>query len=324
MSNEFVPKDERVSSEKLYKEILVETQETYVLAFIDILGQKQELNKLNQDSLSHKETQKIFQKTAGKVLDLRDELNKNFEEFESFIHLEHKQEFKKEILPFNKLQISSLSDLITGFTSLEKRDNPMFLYSLALEGFLLSVGFTFINLLAKDIKVRGAIDIGVAVKVDQNEIYGQPLNWAYHLESNVADYPRILISGRTIKFLQNSYEKLNKELNTKYYKYSQSVAYEDFEPNFNKNYLNEKVSKLIAQDKDGNYILNYLGSAFIKHIKRGKAEQTVINAYKNLQVEFNKHQINSNTKLMSRYEKAIEYFHFALSQSYPELEKQLK
>jgi len=54
-----------------------------------------------------------------------------------------------------------------------------------------------IGLLSLSVKVpmRAGLDVGVATKIDDNEIYGPGLERAFYLESQLAEYPRFIVEG---------------------------------------------------------------------------------------------------------------------------------
>lgn len=79
-------------------------------------------------------------------------------------------------------------------------------------GLLLQLVFGLYRLFFKElgIFVRGAIDMGLLVHVENGPLFGPAMNQAYYLESEVAVYPRLLFSDAaynhlTITDLSNSY-----------------------------------------------------------------------------------------------------------------------
>jgi hypothetical protein len=49
--------------------------------------------------------------------------------------------------------------------------------------------------------IRGGIELGLAMDIDNDDIYGPALARAYTLESKVAQYPRIVIGEELILYL---------------------------------------------------------------------------------------------------------------------------
>jgi len=69
-------------------------------------------------------------------------------------------------------------------------------------GALFALAGVFLMFLSRSHVLRGAIDVGVASDVFPGELYGPAVESAYHLEKEVADYPRILIGERLLALLQ--------------------------------------------------------------------------------------------------------------------------
>ena len=51
--------------------------------------------------------------------------------------------------------------------------------------------------------IRGGMEIGTAAKMRENDVYGAALVEAYHLESNVARAPRIVVGEQLVSALQD-------------------------------------------------------------------------------------------------------------------------
>lgn len=96
---------------------------------------------------------------------------------------------------------------------------------------------------------RGAITIGKMYfpKIEENVLIGQGIAEAYKLESEIAIYPRIVVSDNLIKYIKN--EKINA------YPFSKDVIIE--------------LEELIKKDNDGVYFLDLLN----KNILRKKGEK---------------------------------------------------
>jgi hypothetical protein len=49
--------------------------------------------------------------------------------------------------------------------------------------------------------IRGGIDVGLAIDIDEGEIYGPVLDHAYHLEWKVAGGPRVVVGDTCVDYL---------------------------------------------------------------------------------------------------------------------------
>ena len=99
--------------------------------------------------------------------------------------------------------------------------------------------------------IRGSVDISWGVELHPGELYGAAVANAYELESEIAQYPRIVIGERVVEYLESS---------------SQNPHSNPFSE-FNRS-LAEICLGMIAIDFDGNYILDYLGKNFKEKLQK--------------------------------------------------------
>ena len=135
------------------------------------------------------------------------------------------------------------------------------------------------------------MDISWGVELYPGEIYGAAVANAYELESEIAQYPRIVVGERVVEYLKT--HSLNPESDI-YSEFNRSLA--------------EICLGMIAIDFDGNYILDYLGTGFKESITKTKHDQL----YK-LALQFVNEQLEywrkmNNTKLSMRYNHLSAYF----------------
>ena len=101
----------------------------------------------------------------------------------------------------------------------------------------------FLVMLSKEISLRGAIDIGKGLEHRLNgydELYGAALSNPYYLESNVANYPRIVIGKKLYDYL-----------------YGVSIVSVGEQSTDNIRFAKECLN-FTKRDSDGEYILDYL------------------------------------------------------------------
>jgi len=264
----------------------------YCACFIDLLGQR---DMYKSEGLLPKfetpEEKRVFiakwKKTIGAIRELQKDADKFVEA------MAYKNPELRKSLPREKRHIydemrrvepkqQRWSDGLVYYVSLKRSERkcPM---SDVFAIFALSGHLCFLGL-AKRLPLRGAIDIAWGIELHENELYGAIVAKAYELESKIAQYPRIVVSPRTIEYL---------EVN------SQMPTQDCFSQ------INKKLSFLcldmVEQDIDGHYILHYLGEGFQRHVSKGQHSLLYKKALEFVSQEFSRHQKAKNTKLAFRY-----------------------
>ncbi|RBQ31138.1 hypothetical protein CRU92_08175 [Arcobacter sp. FW59] len=260
--------------------------EQFVCSLIDILGQKQTLETLRC-------CEKDFKSNIYEIYDIFSKTYKNIERFRAYTShstdfvnkLKNKHNIDTGIIS-NPIEIKSFSDLITSYVSIrfdsEKKVQFQGIYFL-----LFSNCMTFLQMLSDGIPLRGGIDIGIGIKTEENEIYGNALVKAYNLETNVATSIRLVIG---------------KDL----YNYIDSISKGEIESNEITDY-NIAYAKLcqniIIQDCDGEYILDYLSEEF----KDMENFDSFVSKAKNFLKQ--KYEKNKDIQSVSKkYLRALKYF----------------
>lgn len=145
--------------------------------------------------------------------------------------------------------------------------------------------------LASEKPIRGAIDVAWAVEIHPGELYGAAVVRAYELESEVAQYPRIVVSERTIHFLEANRNNTEEDV------FSQ-----------NNRGLADICLSMIAQDTDGTWILNYLGHEFKDAVSYKQHDELYKRAYGYIEKQLAIHQKNRNSKLAFRYSHLLWFY----------------
>jgi hypothetical protein len=153
---------------------------------------------------------------------------------------------------------------------------------------------TFLLSMAAGHVCRGGIEIGIASEFYEGEIYGPALLEAYYLESEVAQYPRIVIGDQVINYLADMKRAEGLDPFTKL-----------------NNQMADICFSLFARDIDGNVLLDYLGEGFKKHmVPDGFHDDLKVipkMAYEFVEKEFEKWRKERNTKLSLRYNHLLNY-----------------
>ncbi|MHA6126313.1 hypothetical protein ACX3YD_08945 [Pseudomonas fluorescens group sp. PF-1] len=272
----------------------------YCACFIDLLGQKnslagQNLLPTDEDKQAQLDFLKVARESIGAISRLQGfaetfRKKPNISTFDlSKLDPEQLELYKKMSSAVPKQQ--RWSDGLVYYHSLQggQDDCPI---SAVYEIFALAGALCLFSL-STGYPIRGAIEISWGVELHDNELYGAIVANSYILESEVAKYPRIVIGEYTVRYLKGHL----------------SVAPDDKIDIYNRN-MATLCLDLIASDKDGRYILNYLGEDFRRQITQNEAPDMFKEAISYATSQLALHKINNNEKLTQRYEWLLEYFEF--------------
>lgn len=271
----------------------------YCVSFIDILGQRLQFQNEgllpNYESSEDKETfNNKVRNTIGRVHELQ-------RASDAFIKaaLGHKSPVREKLPPAHKRLYDELnqvhltqqrwSDGIVYFVSLREGDVkcPMGgVYTV-----LLAAGTICFVFLAGKLPVRGSIDIAWGTELHKGELYGPAIAKAYELESEVAQYPRIVVGPRVVDYLVANIKN------------SASDIYSQHNRNLAKTCLD-----ILALDFDGYHIIHYLGDGFREIITKDLHQELYQNSISFIHEQCKKWKTERNTKLALRYDHLLRYF----------------
>lgn len=270
----------------------------YCISFIDLLGQRDALKDqgLLPSFGSETERDQFFQTirdSIGSISALQDRSDAMMEAsarqspFCDSLSLEH-QCVWDEMLK-TKVSNQTWSDGLVSFVSLGNQEIkcPMNgIYNIiAHAGSLCFIG------LASKRPLRGAVEIAWGVELRPGELYGAAVARAYELESEVAQYPRIVVSDRTIGYLLHHINNPEKDV-------------------FAEN--NRDIAKLchsmLIKDTDGVAIVHYLGEKFQQAITQKQHPFLFIEAKNFILEQLATYNATKNTKLAFRYVNLLNYF----------------
>lgn len=156
--------------------------------------------------------------------------------------------------------------------------------------FALAGAVCFMGLAAKQ-PLRGAIEVSWGVELHPGELYGAAVARAYELESEVADYPRIVVGPHLINYLDlqssNPSEERNSQINRA---------------------LASLCKEMLMLDADGHWVLHYLGTAFRDSVTESAHKVLCRMAFAFINSQILDHQRTQNTKLAFRYARLHQYF----------------
>jgi len=269
----------------------------YLIIFFDLIGQRETLRKITGIPVSEVEKDQFLElvkKSVGRVLLLRRAFKSYFEGMTSHIPNtelvapEHRQDFiesQKTILHFY-----GLSDaIIIAVPLMNENENCT-----PINGIFSALTATCgIALLALSLKTpaRAGIDVGVGTQIDDREVYGPALARAYRIESELAEYPRLVIGRGLLSYLS----------------WVENQKYQTFFGEIAAN-MAKQCRKLMVQDADGRIMLDYLGNNIRELFKDKIEKEIVLNAWNYIQDQHKRHIEDGNDKLSSRYFRMIRYF----------------
>ncbi|MDD3906330.1 MAG: hypothetical protein PHS46_07395 [Candidatus Omnitrophica bacterium] len=231
----------------------------YIVAFIDVLGQKDAFNgisdipenkeqehKLNQ---AHSQTVLFVEKLRGYFYNFFNSYSAYAEEglIKVIIPEEKKEQFKE--MRKCILKHVRFSDCIQAFVPLEsvKYHAPC---AKGVVGVLGACGMSMLFSLSEGKSFRAGIDVGIGTELSSGEVYGPGFFSAYRLESEIAQYPRIVIGDTMVNYLANLCHSITQLPNQTIEDIQVCKA------------LAGMCEKMMTTDLDGRYILDYLGAGF--------------------------------------------------------------
>lgn len=279
----------------------------YAMAFIDILGQKDQFNALDERVLEH-DSRSLIEVHKNTVMYV-DRLRIMFEDFfkaiqapipPSTIHANNQQIYAEMMSA--DLIIQRYSDFIQAAVSLHTENY----HSRAVKGvFGLFMGCGSMLLLALSTKkaFRAGIDVGLGTLLDNGELYGPVAYRAYELESKIAKYPRIVVGSKLIEYLSGLLAETRQfegqtERDIKFCAMAASTC------------LN-----VISKDSDGTLIVDYLGPGFLDCLykdmndtDKAQYKANYRSAFKFVSEERDRWTGLNNAKLSGSYSRLLEYF----------------
>lgn len=263
----------------------------HLVAFLDVLGQSERFKKLRLPATleEHAEVGEVVRQTAGFVLDLRKAFDEQFRAFEAGSPNMHRHT-KKPLRP-NFIGISD--SLITSVPL--RNDGGDLVGIVTVYSALSAAAVVMLMALATKHALRGGIDVGLAVEMGPQEVYGTALARAYHLESKEAQYPRIVIGDELWRYFNAAIAQFEKQTTP----VGRSITA-----------IAKKTMELVAMDADGKRILDYLGQTMVDNAAPGGNHRDYIvrPAYEFVLAEQSRIRATGDAKLIERYDLFRKYF----------------
>lgn len=273
----------------------------YCLSFIDLLGQReavrgQGLLPALKSEAEERAFRAVIRDSVGAIIRLQRDaeammpgITEGLPDSPFRAQLSKEDQAIWDQMQFTRLTTQRWSDGLVSFVCLGDQQvkcpmNGVF-GVFALGGSLCFLG------LATQRPIRGAIDVAWGVELHAGELYGPAVAGAYELESEIAQYPRIVVGARAVGLLQA---------------YSANAEQDHFS-RFNHD-LAELCLNLLVQDADGYWILHYLGDTFQRAVTQKQHRFLYEKALAFVLQQMQQHQGSGNSKLAFRYSHLLEYF----------------
>lgn len=273
------------------------TFQYYLTVFIDLLGQKDSLKKLERVSdkkIDEKEFIESIKNSVGKVSLFR----KLFDEY--FIGAKSHVVNKDLVAPIHQedfIASQKLDIIFNGFSDSFIISVPLMNNDencTAMNGIFAAFGAICglgLCLLSVGVPCRAGLDVGLGTQINDREIYGLSLERAYYLENCLAEYPRYLIGEELVNYLV-SIE--NQKPTTPFGLIAKNLASE--------------CKKMIIRDTDGRLMLDFMGNVIRETNMDSIDKETVLKARDFITSMYQKYIDENNYKLSSRYYRLIAYF----------------
>ena len=280
------------------------TAQYYAVAFIDLLGQRAELRKFGdlpdqRDENAMKEFMALYSRTVRRVDVFHTAFKKFFEGFQQIslpemLRTQYEEKFGAQIAP-PKIGYKRFWDGIQIFVSMNEDENQ--LTAVGVWALLGACSGVFLVELSMGQPLRGGIDIGIGIELEENELYGNAVLKAYELENYTAKYPRIVIGDELMNYLRAKASATEPS--------SYTVLQRQFA---------ERCFGLITADTDGIQVLDYLSEDARKLLAVGDStiEKPTEDAYRYVLSALKKWGEERDSKLAFRYKLLKDYFDFRL------------
>jgi hypothetical protein len=273
----------------------------YCVLFLDLLGQRNEFRdqgwlKPHESEEEKKAFQEKIKQTIGRVLQVQTrvhrmlsgvlEQNKNFP-FRLSLTPEHQAVWDE--MQKTRITTQTWSDGVASYVNLG--DSEIKCQMNGIFGLFGLAGAECFQGLALRQPIRGAIDGSWGVEIRPGELYGPAVAHAYELESEVAQYPRIVVGEGVGNLLQAHISNQEKGV------------FADMDRT-----LAELCTRMLIRDVDGVLILHYLGDAFRESFTQEHHDGMYRDGLAFVTHELNRFKTAKDTKLAFRYGNLMHYF----------------
>ena len=273
----------------------------YMIGVFDVLGQSRKLREqagmpLGDDPAERQRVVANLKDTAGVVIGFRRLFRKFFEaaaqSTERAYSLPEPQRTEMLAAMASNVLLWGVSDAIFVAVPLTWERHPA---ARVVDVFrsLLAASSMWLVGLSTNHPIRGGMEIGTGIDLEPGEIYGQALEAAYHLESEVAGHPRIVVGTRCVEFLKAV--KRNESASGVGSELAAGGA--------------DLCLSMLREDRDGHTVVDGLSQTMLEQSRQvPDLRDQFVRAYDNVRTQCRVFRDAGDTKLAARYEALRAYF----------------
>lgn len=272
----------------------------YVVCLLDILGQKERLKewaRLPPDGQVNESLIQALKETVGKVLSYRDFFEQFFSQFgkdpeptPAFAGLS--EAHRKKFLRVRDCEVSTqqFSDTFLFYSPVINRYGDI--SGAALHRTLTAAAATLLVGLAAKAPIRGAITVGAGMEIESGNFYGPALAEAHQLESEIAQYPRVVLSQAADEFAHRTSDfSHDEEIELV------SAAYQE-----------QHIMTLLTEDTDQQVIVDFMGREVHSTVSHEpEMVKAASGAYRFVRAEARRFATEGDEKHAERYGRLLEY-----------------
>jgi hypothetical protein len=278
-----------------------------VCGFLDILGQKDELQKFEDKPLtdalvSDPEFNALVNKTFRSVEHLQSVVCEFLQSMDESVGKSIPGPIGDYVrrISDNPIKTFPFSDgiLLSLPLTLDKEIAPIY----GVFNMLSACSSSILQSLANETPVRGGIEIGTIGEIGPNVVYGPGVAAAYRLEAAVAQYPRIVLGDKLAKYILATCEMSTDDAQA-----LDHVSNPELFATAARKMANV-CKNMVLRDFDGNYIVHYLAPRELNGKAKDVTEVLVKHAGSFVLSQANTWQQKRNTRLSMRYSHLLQYF----------------
>lgn len=277
----------------------------YVVGFLDILNQKHYLNRWGtEDDINNKRIESL--EAIGKTLGTVHELRKMVTSFNtkynaatpvpSKLRISHPKKTETyERTANSRLESFAITDTVVFFAPANLEDGVAHMKSIF--GIMFGMAATHFHCLSNGVATRGSIEIGLGCNDLYADLYGPCIASAYQLESECAQYPRIVCGDGLTRFLDKT----------------QTETKDPQISPINRN-IAGFAKKFLTVDSDGNTIVDFAGEGMASLAIELQPDELARHLFRDQFVKMRsftssslKQFEGSNNKLHARYQMLDKY-----------------
>lgn len=177
----------------------------FLVAYLDLLGQRDELMKLVELPFSP-DTQEtvleILQRSAARVKVIRDAFALYFSAAISNAENTPEHQLRSDIFDSIGFRQTGFADSFVIAVPLEHQYGPV-AAAAGIWASLYGIGGIWLTAMSLGVPMRGGVDVERGIDLFPNEVYGPAAINAYTLESQVAEYPRVVVGDGLRQYLDH-------------------------------------------------------------------------------------------------------------------------